>query len=279
MGTLSEIDAITIINDTLSQIEDLYTRKRIIKWASDKFSSEINTVKRQSFSVQSRELPINSHTLKVEKQNSIALVDGFMKHSKRYYSSIFTAHKRAKSLENKFKEIPKLLSNFKGAPKRKYPLSQIGNGLNVNGYELSGKYIAILDRIFHINNDISIWQNLCTNGIFDIWEPEAPFNSLDKKEDPMILLLRIFEIDYDFTDEIKRGTYFDDIPSRKVRVVRPIIPKDKEDFFCNKYNGTYYFDKIISEIKFATKDFLIKEELIHDTSNIYKNPSNCSKRT
>jgi len=204
--------------------------------------------------IQGSELQLNIHALKVEKQNAKALVEGFSKNSLLYYSSIFTAHKNAKSLHKNFRRIPKLLTVFKGQPKKEYPLSEIGKDLHAKDYELRKNYVAVLDKIFHIKNNIKMWEELCSNGIFDIWEPKAPYNSLNGKDDPMILLLRIFEIDYDFTirivpknnyiDTIK---YFDNngipIPISKVRIIRPIISNNS-------------FESIIEKIKEVTFTYL-----------------------
>ena len=220
-------------------------------------------------SVPPPEILLNTQTLKVEKQNAIALTQGFLKESKRYYSSIFTAHQNSISMQKDFREVPKLLTSFRGPPRQEYPLSDIGKDLHTEGYELRGKYVAILDRIFHIRNNIKIWEELCNNGVFDIWEPEAPYNSLRDKIDPMILLLRIFEIDYDFTNEITKGRYFGTIAGRKVRIIRPIIPNNESDPFSKKYDGSYYFANIIEKIRSEISGYLHSEEVICDTSVIY----------
>lgn len=214
-------------------------------------------------------LNINTQTLKVEKQNAIALTQGFLKESKRYYSSIFTAHQNSKSMQKQFRQVPKLLTSFRTRPRPEYPLSVIGKDLHAEGYELRGKYVAILDRIFHIRNNIRIWERLCNNGVFDIWEPEAPYNSLSNKIDPMILLLRIFEIDYDFSNEIAKGRYVDRIAGRKVGIVRPIIPNNERDAFSKEYDGSYYFEDIIEKIRSGVSGYLHWEEAIRDTSAVY----------
>jgi len=224
------------------------------------------------------EILLNTQTLKVEKQNAIALTQGFLKESKRYYSSIFTAHQNSISMQKDFREMPKLLTSFRGRPRRKYPLSDIGKDLHTEGYELRGKYVAILDRIFHIRDNIKIWEELCNNGVFDIWEPEAPYNSLSGKIDPMILLLRIFEIDYDFTNEITKGGYFDMIAGGKVRIIRPIIPNNERGAFSKEYDGSYYFEDIIEKIRSGVSGYLHWEEAIRDTSAANSNISDASKK-
>ncbi len=234
-------------------------------------------MKEKLCSMVNREVKLNHQTLKVEKQNAKALIEGFLKKSepKRCYSSIFTAHLRAVSLQRDFRCVPKLLTTFRAGPRAIYPLSYIGESLHAEGYATSGTHIAILDRIFHIENNMKIWENLCNNGIFDIWEPEAPYNSLREKDglrdkiDPMILLLRIFEIDKDFSDEIYLGRYSDSIVGSRVRIICPIIPADKDDKFSADYDGTYYFKDIIEKIRNGISNYLIQEEKLCDTSKMY----------
>ncbi len=204
------------------------------------------------------DININSHALKVEKQNAKAMIDGFRKNNNRYYVTIFCAHKKAKSIENDFKKRPKILTaTRRSRPNKEYPLSPIGENLNANNYDIPAKYIAVLDRIFHIDNDIKIWEELCNNGVFDIWEPQAPFNNLDGKIDQMILLLRIFQIDCDLTKQIERGTYFDKITEQNVKIVRPIIHNNE-------------FEDIINKVKDAVSPYLRRrrEELVFDTTSL-----------
>ena len=213
---------------------------------------------------------INERTLKVERQNAKAMVEGFLKDSERFYLSIFTAHARAKSIQHEFYKYPKLIENINRAnPKIIFPLSQIGKQLKAEKYVIPRKYIAVLDRIFHIKNEIRVWEELCTNGIFDIWEPEAPYNSLKNKKDPMILVFRIFQIDYDFSGEIDNNTssYFGIIPKRKVTLIKPIIPYGKNHPHSYEYKGGLFFKEIIDNIRASliNNNCLKNEQIISDT--------------
>jgi hypothetical protein len=116
---------------------------------------------------------------------------------------------------------------------------------------------------------MKIWNELCQDGIFDIWQPVAPFNSLKGKQDPAILILRIFEMNKDFGREIEGGTYFDKVESQEVQVIKPIVPYNKNDIGGESFNGSYYFADIIDEVKKATSSYLRKEEIIFDTSATY----------
>jgi hypothetical protein len=212
---------------------------------------------------------INSNTLKVEKENFKAMIEGFWKNGRHYFVTIFTGHKRAVSIQNRFADLPKLVTTKKGNPRPEYPLSEIGKSLGIEEYNPPARYIAVLDRIFHIKNDIGIWDELCQDGIFDIWQPVAPFNSLEGKQDPTILILRIFDVNKDFSDKIEEGTYFDKVESQEVQIVKPIIPYGKNDIGGESFSGSYYFADIIDKVRKATSSYLRKEEIIFDTSETH----------
>jgi hypothetical protein len=214
------------------------------------------------------EIKVNKSTLKVERQNAKAMIEGFYKNSNLYYSTIFTAHKRSISLKYDFKTYPKLIENFiNSMPRKQYPLSQIGKDLKSERYEIRKKYIAHVDRIFHIKNSINIWKDLCNSGIFDIWMPEAPYNSLKSKKDPMILLLRVFEIDYDFVNDMNNiSNYFSFVPQRQVQIIKPIIPSDKESLFRKDYQGKLCFHEITDIVRRTLVKYkCLRDEEVMDT--------------
>ena len=193
-------------------------------------------MRNQSLSEESPSVLINSHTLKVEKENAHAMVDGFWKENKLYYVTIFTAHRRATSLRNDFRRTPKLLTTKNYPPRPEYPLSDIGKALQKRNYKHNTQYLAILDTIYHIENDIRLWDVLCTDGTFDIWHPEAPFNSLEGKTDPMILLLRIYQIDEDFSGELTDKYYSYVVEPREVRLLEPVLPNNEFKELKKKLN-------------------------------------------
>lgn len=256
-----------IIDKTVINFLNRVQNPSKITSANPEFSPKQKTSVQEQNSQDShnlRPLNINNVTLKVEKENFIALTEGFTKSDKKYYSSIFTAHRDATSIQNNFRQSPKLLTPKRRNPRSEYPLSDIGLNLRTHrDFEL--KYLAILDTVFHIENNMSIWNRLCTEGIFDLWNPKAPFNNLDGKEDPQILLLRIFEISDNFNNEIIPGTYYDHIPIRGITLLRPIIP-DENSYNKYQYDGTYSFNQIKERIRESTKNFLQEEELICNTS-------------
>lgn len=251
--------------------EDLPMKKKNIATKQVSQITSASSAKEEIFITSSKfkKVEINSYTLKVEKENAEAMIEGFWKDGDKYYVTIFTAHKHAKSMENDFRLRPKLLTVKKGKPRAEYPLSSIGRRLQSSNYIHSVKYLAVLDTIYYIENHIKIWNVLCSNGIFDIWEPRAPFNSLEGKKVPMILLLRIFEIDTDLSDEIIPGQYFDSIKPREVKIVKPIIPANENDPFSRDYYGKYYFEDIVNLLEEAVSGHLRGKEKVCDSSQIY----------
>jgi len=209
-------------------------------------------------------------TFKIEPENAWGMIEGFHKKNEHYYVSIYAADPKAVSLRGNFKDYPKLLTKSKKSRDDFPPNRNIIDRNAVNNFQLKSRYVAVLDRIFLINNNIGIWNKLCNNGIFDIWDPRAPNNRLIDKEDPMILLLRIFEVDNDFSkDVIIQKTFWDKVQrTAPLQFIRPIIPKNKDDPISNNYKGIDYFDDIIKKIRSSLGESLIDVEKVRDTSSI-----------
>jgi hypothetical protein len=243
---------------------------------------------------------ISRRAPKVERENAWAMTQSYRrrKDNNSYYVSIFTAGENAVILRNGFKTrdgfIPSVLS-YKTSPEPEYPVSQDGFDMGISNYTqqftLPHKYVAILDRIFslkkkvHDTRGMEIWRELCKNGIFDIWEPIAPYHRLtgsfdlergnEKKliMEPQILLLRIFELDRSldvkhektFTDLVTSST--DEAP---LTLKRPLIPYDAHDKFYQDFQGKYTFVDIGNRIEetLDKKSVQYEEVVINDTSLI-----------
>lgn len=72
-------------------------------------------------------IAINNLSLKVERVNAKAMLEGFQKKGKTYHVSMYTANSKSKSLENSFDKLPKLLTYQRGNPRSIYPISSIGH--------------------------------------------------------------------------------------------------------------------------------------------------------
>lgn len=201
-------------------------------------------------------MKINDRTFKVEVVTAKAMIEGFRKDDENFYVSIYAAHRGAHSI--KLKELPKLVTSHTKT-KKEYPMSDIGERIYDKEYKFDLKYLAVIDRIFYLKeNNIKMWEELCTNGIYDIWKPEAPYNNLKDKKGPQILLLRIFEINKIFNDEVQKGSYSDMLPNAtdtEIQLVRPIISNEE-------------YKRIITKIRNAVESYLDEEKSFFDTSNL-----------
>ena len=154
----------------------------------------------------------NPKCLKIDRPNAKAMINGFWKNGKLCRQSIWLAVKdRA--------ELPELLTLQKKTNPR-FPLSRIGKEMDAENFVMPLKYIAKLDSEYSIRNEMKLWEKVCSNGLFDIWDPSAPFRRFDdvKSEHAefRIQLLRIYEIDHTFSD--------DDIESSNPRNAPRLIP-------------------------------------------------------
>jgi hypothetical protein len=235
---------------------------------------------------QKRIVNLPTKTLKVERENAWAMTRGYRRRSdnKWYYVSIFTAGERAVSLQDDFDKrsgyVPKILS-YRKHPEPRFPVSQDGADMGHSNYKqsfpLPHRYVAILNSIFYVDKEFhtnrgekDIWGVLCNNGVFDIWEPVAPYNRLTglfdegtrKKEimKPQILLLRVFELD--------RALMVED------GLKRPIIPYDRDDKSLHAFQGTYTIEDTGNRIGDHLRETLDpihvpwEEVLVNDTSQI-----------
>ena len=109
-------------------------------------------------------------------------------------TSMYTSHEGAVVLKDNFLTKPKLITISKGINKNHYSsvlgsyiLNSIGGTAKKIPQKLidenNGKYVVKLAKVHHLSrNHIKIWNEFCTNGLFNIWNPAAPYNRLNKKE-------------------------------------------------------------------------------------------------
>jgi len=190
-------------------------------------------------------------------------------------TAMYTSHKDAVVRRDDFVNKPKLITVTKKVNDNHHPsvlgsyiLDSIGctrrNTPQKFIDENNGKYVVKLARIFHLStNHIKIWNEFCTNGLFNIWNPAAPYNRLNKlnhQVDPFnynfntkeydvneekymhknqlpsarILLLRIFKLNeedsYKNDDIDIRSQQFDSIKPKEVLLDKPVI--NDYDFNC-----------------------------------------------
>lgn len=183
-----------------------------------------NIVKKSSETANINYYPepnINTQTLKIDTEMAISMTEGYVKDGNKIKTCIMSSHsmpRMAISLQNNFELLPKLITNnsihvTRGnqpvSRARSRPLSHLGIDIKekvLKDHE-SGlspfkfKYVASLVAKYHIKNTIEIWKDICNNDLFDIWEPEAPYKNILKKGDPLILLLRVYELVEEYPSE------------------------------------------------------------------------------
>jgi hypothetical protein len=178
------------------------------------------------------EFPLHECSLHVDRANAQAMVRGFVKDGHTHYQSILTDKRSGNYLRlwRHSSGLPRLLTPFR--EHTKYELSRIGIPLeSYQHFDL--KYVCFLDTVICLrktnNNDVrefEIWNDLCSSGIFDIWNPRAPILNLRGSDLPMILILRVCEVHPEFDPVELTGRRFLKFvysKPRNVRILRPII--------------------------------------------------------
>lgn len=172
-------------------------------------------------------MQIDSTTLKIDKPNAKAMIQGFRKNNKLRRQSIWLAVRD--------RAFPVLLT-LQRTPTR-FKLSHIGQAMDAESFAMPLKFIATLDSEYFIRNKIPLWQTLCSNGLFDIWEPRQPYLRFAQARSDSakfrIQLLRIYEINHEFrTDDINPVSFRVDklvSPAREVTVKMPLIDENEFD--------------------------------------------------
>lgn len=164
---------------------------------------------------------LDKRCFKIDKGNAKAMIEGVSAQNKKFYQTIWC--------DVKTLPFPMLITLNRSPSK--FTMSNIGNRLNPEDFSMPLSYIAIGVKEYFIKNTIELWNNLCTNELFDIWEPQAPFERFENaKTDPSkyrIILLRIFEIKEKFEDKdiYHASSRIDHLltNNREVTIRKPII--------------------------------------------------------
>ena len=173
-----------------------------------------------------KEVVLDRSCFKIEKVNAKAMITGYEKEGERTYQSIYCA--------TRGRYFPRLITLNK-RPTR-FKLSAIGRTLESEYWPLTEyKHIALLEKEYSIKNDLDFWKRICNNGLFDIWEPIAPYSKFSEsnmsEDSYRILLLRVYEIENGFNElEIEaRGTRNHTITRNNLNVIikKPVIEDEK----------------------------------------------------
>lgn len=164
---------------------------------------------------------LSDSCFKIDKTNAKAMIEGFPKDGKLRHQAIWC--------DIAEKPLPMLITLNIWPSQYKRDESETGKGLKSNSFSIPYKYIAKVQEQYFIVNDMRLWETICKNGLFDIWQPIAPFKRYDELETKpskyRILLLRIYEIWEEFDPrEIKRSRK-DTLKAtdRSVTIKKPVI--------------------------------------------------------
>jgi len=197
------------------------------------------------------EVILNQTCFRIDWPNAKALISGFTKGGKKYHQAIYC-----------FTGIPKFPALIVyNESKSRFELSNSGENLNSHNFLPPLKYIAYLDTRYQIRNDIKLWENVCNNGLFDIWLPIAPYKRFDEASPDKphyIGLLRIYEIENSFNqNDILQNVNKRNPPKivqnkLSVDLIRPVL--SNEQFLNRKLS-----------LEDSIKPFLINTMVYEDT--------------
>lgn len=150
---------------------------------------------------------------KIEKENAKAMIEGFKKDDKIIHQCIYCFGRH----------MPAGLIITNKNPSR-FPLSRIGRNLDADEYTIDYKYVAHVVAHYPIINTIELWDELCSNGLFDIWNPSAPFLKYNENIDPSkftITLLRVYELETTVPEDLVT------VNARNASLSKPLMLKIK----------------------------------------------------
>ncbi|MFH1718889.1 MAG: hypothetical protein ABIF19_16155 [Planctomycetota bacterium] len=163
---------------------------------------------------------LNKRCFKIDKTNAKAMIDGYLKNGALIRQAIWCAVKDAL--------FPMLITLNR--TRTKFRMSSIGESLRSDDYLIPYKYVADLDSEYPIKNDHRLWETVCSNGLFDVWVPDAPYERFaDAKSDRAkfrIQLIRVWQIREEFAEDeiIHASDRIDHLNSSCDRMVTPIKP-------------------------------------------------------
>jgi len=170
-------------------------------------------------------MQLHATCFKIDRPNAKAMIAGYRKNGELHRQCIWLA---AKDLP-----FPALLTLQRTAPR--FKLSEVGRRMHPQRFTLPLKYAATLVSEYFIENDMALWENVCSSGLFDIWTPGAPYKRFaqakSSRADFRIQLVRIYEIDHEFQlrDIESASSRIDRLasPKRNVTPLAPVIPEEE----------------------------------------------------
>lgn len=202
---------------------------------------------------------IPKNCLKIDRPDAKAMIQGYLgENGEKTCQTILPDFNVWHDVVNM--RFPLLITTNKGPTRFRNGLSSCGRRLNSDDYQPEYKYIAHLDSVYYINNDMRLWEEVCSNGLLNIWKPETPFSRFaDSNIDESnikIFLLRLWVIKQNFSKKVSARTPSIDhlnSKSRNISILGPLITGDNFKAIRN------LLDK--STKPYLTKDIERKDEI------------------
>lgn len=170
-------------------------------------------------------MEIDKRCFKIDRPNAFAMINGYRKNGKTNRQSVWCA----------VSDFPFPMLITLNRSRTPFKVNKLHSSKNLEEFSIPYKYVASLDSQYVIKNDINLWEKICDNGLFDMWDPIAPFSRFEQcKSDPKkhkIQLLRIFEINEEFgdADVIAVSSRVDHLmpTKRSITIKQPVIADEE----------------------------------------------------
>lgn len=155
-----------------------------------------------------------------------------------------------------------------------FQLSSIGcSYLNdIENKEYMLKFIAFVDEQIKININKDLFNKICKNGFFQIWNPEGPMKYFQGKQEGYIILFRVYELEKPIDENlIEKGRlgrhYYYRLTDKVSYKIKRAVLEDDEYLFIkqelirtiNNEKQNIYSEFISNELKNELNNILVKE--------------------
>lgn len=114
---------------------------------------------------------LNEECFKIDRVNGWSMIEGIIKNDKSINQAIYCVTNQSIWGDKKCR----LITYDDTIPYEKYLSTDFGIPMrDKHKKDPKLKYIAVTDTLYEIKLDEKLWDILCYNGLFDIWQPKAP---------------------------------------------------------------------------------------------------------
>lgn len=221
-------------------------------------------------------MELQKRCYKLDWPNAKAMIEGFRDNDGNLVH-------QAIRLDVQDKQFPMLVTLCRARTRFRSKLSDCGQRLNSDNYSIKYKYIVHLDSEYFVENDMSLWKDICSNGLFNIWEPEAPFSLFEaskrNENNYRICLLRLYEIYEEFKlHEIDASDIYDHLKECKNRnvTIKTAIVSDEKFRKTRKLLEDSVYKYLLKEplkypeLDIAEESFFSTPDEVSDNETLYE---------